>query len=1179
VSLTLVAAAVLLAPATGQVADQRQPALRIVEPHPSAETAAPLEENLSAIRSDSPSLITAGTYAFASSSGVPLEDMSTGATGLIGSDQDDAASPVTAIGFDFYFDGVRFTQFSVNSNGLCRLGGAVVGSSGVNTDFATTAITPKVAPYYDNLWIGANGTVRFKVVGAEPVRKLVVEWSNMQVPRVGAGTAGAGTFQVWLFETTGIIEFVYGSGMAANSANGGYSVGLQSGSGSNFVSVTTAGPSVSYGTPNNTQITAIAAGTAYAFTPNIPNDPTNLMFSGVTALTTTLTWADNADNEAGYAIYRSTDGVNFSFVAQTPANTNSKGFSGLTPDTPYVWRVYAVSEGALSNAVSGSQPTPPPGSRHAISSGLWSDSATWSGGAVPIETDDVTIDGSVTVTIDTDALAWTLTIQSGGTLQFEATTARTLTVGTSVSIASGGQFTSSATGTQTDHVLSIGGNLLNDGTLDFSTNGNAAGAAITFTGASNATFSGSGPTTDLRTLTLDKGATTSSMLELMPAAFSVRGATTDAAGFLVQNNGTLKISGTFSMTNRVFNRANSSIPASGGIWLDNPNFIVAGTATGTSTFNDGLVRVTTGTYNIGVNSGDALRGGTFIVEGGTVNASGRLVPGSYTQSGGTVNVATVGNNGFQVGSFQASASFTMSGGTINLVNPNSSPTPVDYAVLAPTTNITGGLLVIGAAGAPPGSSYHVQGSAPNFTVNATMTLIVTTNASVVAPLSLRGTTIVNNGTIASSTVSGSTPRFDFASASPMTYGGAGAFGSLATPFRGDGISTNSTALVTLMAPIVCMRVNLFQGGFVNSNQITLGNGGTGGASTTFVQIGGPGISTAGGSFDISPAHNQGTGGEVLMYLNEGATRTTGFEINPARMLHSMTMDNPNNLVLAGGDLTLFGSAGNILNLYSGRIITGANTFILSGATGTVAQSQGRVDGNYRKIYDAPGFKPFEVGTANGKSRVDVNLTAGSFPAPVTVSARQGPFPGFGSPQRALQRYWIVTAPGIMADLTFHYLDPPDVPATANENAFVLFKYDGALSNTGGLVDPAANQAALTTSLSSVTAWSLAEPTTLVFTDNPLTAGTTIKAAHVNELRTAIDAVRYRYGLGPYGYSDTVAAGSVIKASDILQMRLALKDAYDLALLSPPTYTTTPAVGATVRIADIMDLRAAVANIY
>ena len=96
----------------------------------------------------------------------------------------------------------------------------------------------------------------------------------------------------------------------------------------------------------------------------------------------------------------------------------------------------------------------------------------------------------------------------------------------------------------------------------------------------------------------------------------------------------------------------------------------------------------------------------------------------------------------------------------------------------------------------------------------------------------------------------------------MTYGGTGAFGTLAVPVAGVGISANSLFLTTLSAPIFCNRVNLFQGGFIDSGQITLGNGA---ASTTVVQIGSAGLTTPAASFDVSPVHNQGTGGQIVLY--------------------------------------------------------------------------------------------------------------------------------------------------------------------------------------------------------------------------------------------------------------------------------------------------------------------------
>ena len=151
--------------------------------------------------------------------------------------------------------------------------------------------------------------------------------------------------------------------------------------------------------------------------------------------------------------------------------------------------MYAVTEGALSSALAGSQATTPAG--NIISTGdrrPLEFAATWVGGVVPTAGDNVTIVNGATVTIDTAAVALSVTVNSGGTLIWDATAAQSLTVSISVTINSGANFDTPATGTVTTHVLTIGSNLTNNGQLDFSTNGNTAGAGIVFTGAANATF-------------------------------------------------------------------------------------------------------------------------------------------------------------------------------------------------------------------------------------------------------------------------------------------------------------------------------------------------------------------------------------------------------------------------------------------------------------------------------------------------------------------------------------------------------------------------------------------------------------------------------------------------------------------------------------------------------------------
>jgi uncharacterized repeat protein (TIGR01451 family) len=699
-------------------------------------------------------------------------------------------------------------------------------------------------------------------------------------------------------------------------------------------------------------------------------------------------------------------------------------------------------------------------------------------------------DGS-TVTIDTAAAAYALAVGEGssGILGFEPSPAQSLTVGSNVAIAGGGTFRSAATGTVTAHSLVVGGNLTNDGTLDFSTNLDTAGASITFTGAQNAAFSGSGGTTDIRLITVNKGTTSSSVLELMPSSFTVRGVTIDLAGFLTLTNGTFKLSGAFAGTNRVFTAASYTIPGSCGFWLDNPNYVVSGQAgfpPGTEAINNGLLRVSQGVFNIGVGPADGMGGGAgavFVIEGGTVNASGRIDPqGSvgYTQTGGTVNVAVVGNTRSNFGSFElpsTSSSFTMSGGTINIINRNTGAIQLDYAVRSSTFNITGGQVVFGAAGAPPGTTYinNSGGLVPDFTVNPTMTFNVNN-----AILSLRGAAVTNNGAITST---GANARFNFAGSAPMSYSGSGTFGTALTPFGGSGtalctpgpcsgVSSNSPALVTLNAPIVTYRVNLFQGGFVNSNQITLGNGG---ASTTTVEIGG--LTSAGGSFDVSPNHLQGTGGQVVNYASETVPRTTGVEINPTRILTRLSVDNPNSVTVSGGDLTLTSTAvspNNALTLTSGRVITGSNALLLPNAASIVVRSNGYIDGSLRKSLAGAGSKTFEVGTANGYSPVLFNATGGTFPTDVLVAAVQSAAPGIFPVDKAITRHWQLTASGLTANLTFTYLDPGDIPGTVTEANLHVYRRDAGFTDLGGTIDTAGNTAAVT-GVTTFSDWTLAEP--------------------------------------------------------------------------------------------------------
>ena len=101
-------------------------------------------------------------------------------------------------------------------------------------------------------------------------------------------------------------------------------------------------------------------------------------------------------------------------------------------------------------------------------------------------------------------------------------------------------------------------------------------------------------------------------------------------------------------------------------------------------------------------------------------------------------------------------------------------------------------------------------------------------------------------------------------------------------------------------------------------------------------------------------------------------------------------------------------------------------------------------------------------------------------------------------------------------------------------------------------------------------------TTVIFTDPTLTPQSTgVKAAHITQLRTAVDALRALAGLGPGSYTDptlTVAATGV-KAAHVTDLRTALAEARTALLLASVAFTRpTINPGMIISAADINELR-------
>ncbi len=240
-------------------------------------------------------------YAYSTGIGAALDPM-TGATNALGTGNDDTptAAPA-AIGFTFNFNGTNYTQFSVSPDGWILLGGATAAAQFTNAVTSATNI-PKIYPYWDDLATGTTGNVKTLVSGTAPNRILMVQWF-VTVPRNTAGPANS-TFQAWLYEATGVVEFRYGTMGVPTS--GTISSGM-TGAAANFQSITFATNTSSTAAANDANTTAPAIGRIYTFTPPSPTylwTPATFLSSTTinnpmaNAVTTTTTYTVEASNGA-----------------------------------------------------------------------------------------------------------------------------------------------------------------------------------------------------------------------------------------------------------------------------------------------------------------------------------------------------------------------------------------------------------------------------------------------------------------------------------------------------------------------------------------------------------------------------------------------------------------------------------------------------------------------------------------------------------------------------------------------------------------------------------------------------------------------------------------------------------------------------------------------------------------
>jgi len=941
-------------------------------------------------------------------------DMSTGTTTLIAASSNGTGSGLVNIGFDFYFMGVRNIQFSTTSDALIGLSANLVGGSNSSTggNNRLSVLWP-MAFTATTMGTSATGKIHMRVFGTTPNRTLVIEYLNMKI--TSASTSVDATFQARLYESTGVVEYVYGNMNQGTGSPSTYYIGIYNTS-AKSVDWTTQTASVGTYTSNiqssNGAISQLNGGgtsitrRAYIFTPPVAVAPPigPLTFTSVGAFGMTVNWsaASPTTNILNYLAYLSSDGGTvYNYYGSVALGTNLLAITSLLPGTTYFYKVYSVSEGALSSAISGSQATNAAGNISSTGTGgNWSSTGTWVGGVVPTATDNVTIADGATVTVDiTTAVAWTVTVGSGSgsaaILQYDATTtAKTLTVGSNVTINGNGTILSNTTspGSATSHVLSLGGNMAINGAGIFNGNGSTNSKLnLTFTGATDNTFTTSATSTmSVNTVTVNKGTGFTNTLDFNPGVNWTNAA--GSQGFLI-TAGKLKISGTTTISNTVF--ATNSYTVSGGFWLSNPNFTVTAQGASPTIGGSGQLRISSGTYNVGTATGNSVgfsSGANILIEGGAINVAGRFGVASasnavtYNQSGGTLTLNTsTGHTSTTLATWDmgtGASSITVSGGTVIIQNAStgaSGPRDVrgNTGYLA---TFSGGTLQLGNTATAVNFIFRIQGQIPfnvivdnttnNKTAQATTSTTtiygtLTVNTGAIYDCNgitngVNGATVTNNGAIIGTVASS---RFDFTGAVPQAYSGTGTLGTTGTPFQGTGVGIANYSNVTLNSPIITARVNLFGGTFINSNQITIGNGVL---TTCFVQRGGG--SAASGAFDVTPNFNLVTNQISYSYSTATTAVTTGFEIPASRNIGSITVNNTNGFTLAGGNLNLIGGTTPTATLTLGNWNLGGNTITVGASAttlGAVAWTAGTIYNGTLTRWFGTTASPTAIANSNG----------------------------------------------------------------------------------------------------------------------------------------------------------------------------------------------------------------------
>ncbi len=758
-------------------------------------------------------------------------DMSTGTTNCLATQtsQDQAISAAAIpLGFTFYFGATPFTSFFATSNGLLQLGSAAVITGSIYTAAGGTLAAPRFSAFNGDLGTGTAGGIFGKSVGTFPNRCYVVEFRNMNL--MWDTYTNNGTWQIRFYESTGVVEYIYGA-MAINTiavaSDATPEVGFSWGASANQVlSVTNinsgslTNASVDRSTTALVQTTVTAASNVLnlnsaangsrrvlTFTPpTAPAGPSTINVTGVSTTGMTLNWnaASPTTGIINYLVQISTDNVNFVSAANVTLGTNSYTATGLIPGFTYYWKVVSTSEGTVSaTSANFTQATtaPPSYTWNQTGTADFTVATNWTPTRTTPATTDKLIFNNITSTvtnIPTQTIGQ-LEFSTNANVQFQTSLAAILT--TSVLTINSGCTLNMNSSTTLGLTLASGGVGAIAGTFTLSN------TFATYTTTGNTAVAGTGIINNSGVIS---GGTTTTLNFAAAAVYNhlrdggtIPTATYNATSIVNVTN-IVATAPSFSGSVGTFNWNCPSqvVAASLASTLTSATGSVTITSTGIGSFQWGAAPTVTitGLFTIG-GSANYLNAGTITCNGGFTMNSGAILSGA---SAGSHIIGTGTNLTLNAGSNITTSSaqtFTMNGtgaqnatmacnisGLVNLTIAATSNTTLVGAGINVTLNlltVTGG----GSLATSAGQTLTVNGvatfgtttlngtlsGAGNLAVSASGSLVVNGTGAAIqsggSAVGVSGTVSVASGNITLSGTSGATAQtFGANFPTPLTIG-------------------------------------------------------------------------------------------------------------------------------------------------------------------------------------------------------------------------------------------------------------------------------------------------------------------------------------------------------------------------------------------------------------------------